>query len=96
MVGSCPMSQLTGHHDGILRNSPQSKAVYLVLGLLKLRVLRFRSDENGDVRVGVFPEREEILIGRLGFGVGRIEVTEPARCEQMPELELTVASWLLP
>ena len=36
--------------------------------LLQLRVLRFRSDEDGDVRVGVFPEREEILIGRLGLG----------------------------
>ena len=36
--------------------------------LFQLRVLRLRSDENGNVRVGVFPEREEILIGRLGFG----------------------------
>ena len=35
---------------------------------LQLRVLRFRSDEDGNVRVGVFPQREEILIGRLGFG----------------------------
>ena len=35
---------------------------------LQLRVLRFRSDENGDVGVGVgvFPQREEILIGRRG------------------------------
>jgi hypothetical protein len=30
---------------------------------MELRVLRFRSDEDGNVRVGVFPEREEILIG---------------------------------
>ena len=36
--------------------------------LLQLRVFRFRSDEDGDVLVCVFPEREEILIGRLGFG----------------------------
>jgi hypothetical protein len=35
---------------------------------LQLRVLRFRSDEDGYVRVCVFPEREEILICRLGFG----------------------------
>jgi hypothetical protein len=33
--------------------------------LLELRVLRFCSDEDGNVRVGVFPEREEILIRRL-------------------------------
>src|SRR5271170_3270946 len=36
--------------------------------LLQLRVLRFCSGENGDVEVGVFPEREEILIGGLGLG----------------------------
>ena len=35
---------------------------------MKLRILRFGSDEDGNVGVGVFPEREEILIGRLGFG----------------------------
>ena len=35
---------------------------------MQLRVLRFRSDENRNVRVGVFPKREEILIGRLGLG----------------------------
>ena len=34
-------------------------------GLLKLRVLRFRSDEDGNVWVGVFPDREEILIRRF-------------------------------
>jgi hypothetical protein len=33
---------------------------------LQLRVLRFRSNEDRDARVSVFPEREEILIGRLG------------------------------
>ena len=36
--------------------------------LFQFRVLRFRSDENRNVRVGIFPEREEILIGRLSFG----------------------------
>jgi hypothetical protein len=35
---------------------------------LQLPVLRFRSDEDRNVRVGVFPQREEILIRRLGFG----------------------------
>jgi len=36
--------------------------------LLQLRVLRFRSDENRNVGVGIFPKREEILIGRLDSG----------------------------
>jgi hypothetical protein len=36
--------------------------------LFQFQVLRFGSDEDGDVRVGVSPKREEILIGRLGFG----------------------------
>jgi hypothetical protein len=36
--------------------------------LFQLGVLRFGSDEDGDVRVGVFPERQEIVIGRLGLG----------------------------
>ena len=36
--------------------------------LLQLRVFRFRSDEDRNVRVGVFPQREEVLIRRLGFG----------------------------
>jgi hypothetical protein len=36
--------------------------------LLQLRVLGFRSDENRNVRIGVFPKREEILIGRLALG----------------------------
>jgi hypothetical protein len=36
--------------------------------LLQLRVLRLGLLEDGNVRVGVFPEREGILIGRLGLG----------------------------
>ncbi len=36
---------------------------------MKLRVLRLGSDENGDVGVGVFPQREKILIGTLGGGL---------------------------
>ena len=35
---------------------------------MQLRVFRFRSDENRNVRVRVFPKREEILIGCLHFG----------------------------
>src|SRR5215472_1178423 len=36
--------------------------------LLQLFVFFFRFDEDGDVFVGVFPEREKILVGFLGFG----------------------------
>jgi len=37
-------------------------------GLLQLCVFRFGFLQDRDVRVGVFPEREEILIGGAGFG----------------------------
>ena len=36
--------------------------------LLQLRVLGFGFLQDGDVRVGVFPKGEEILIGSTGFG----------------------------
>ena len=50
--------------------------------LLQLRVLRLGSDEDGNVRVGVFPQREEILIGRFvcvalhGIGSADLEMRE--------------------
>src|SRR5260370_26832553 len=34
--------------------------------LFQLRVLGLRSDEGGNVRVGVFPQREEILLATTG------------------------------
>jgi hypothetical protein len=34
---------------------------------MKLRVLRLRRDEDGNIRVGIFPDREEILIRRFGL-----------------------------
>jgi len=37
-------------------------------GLFQLCVLRLRFLQDGDVGVGVSPEREEILIGGAGFG----------------------------
>ena len=36
--------------------------------LVQLRVLRLGFLQDGDVGVGVFPEGEEILVSRLGFG----------------------------
>ena len=44
-------------------------------------VLRFCGDEDGDVRVRVFPEGEEILIGRLGFGGVALHGVSPADLE---------------
>jgi hypothetical protein len=35
--------------------------------LLQLPVLRFRRNKDGNVRVGVFPESEEILVGGTAF-----------------------------
>ena len=37
--------------------------------VLQLCVLRLGFLQDGDVGVGVFPEREEILIGGASFGV---------------------------
>src|SRR5260370_42496001 len=36
--------------------------------LLQLGVFGLGGDEDGDVGVGVFPQRQKILIGRLGLG----------------------------
>jgi hypothetical protein len=38
------------------------------LQLLQLRILRFRLLQDWNIRVGVFPESEEIFIGRVGIG----------------------------
>jgi hypothetical protein len=34
---------------------------------VKLRVFGFRNDEDGNIRVGVFPEGEEILVSSASF-----------------------------
>ncbi len=59
--------------------------------LFQLRVLRFRGDENGNVRVGVFPEGEEILIGRLGFGGVAFHVAQ-ARAAFLPDAPVGIIS----
>jgi len=38
------------------------------LSLLQLRVLRFGLLQDGNVGVGVFPEREEIVVGAASLG----------------------------
>jgi hypothetical protein len=42
--------------------------------LIKLRVLRLGSDEDGNVWVGVFPDRQEILICGAGRAVSAVDV----------------------
>ncbi len=42
--------------------------------LVELSVFGLGLFEDGDVRVGVFPEGEEILVGGAGFGKGGIGV----------------------
>jgi eukaryotic-like serine/threonine-protein kinase len=53
---------------------------------LQLRVLRFGFLQDGDVRVGVFPEREEILIRR--FGLGGVAVQGAGEAEGQPFIVL--------
>jgi hypothetical protein len=50
-------------------------AVHFFLGLLELRVFRLCRDEDWNVRIGVFPEGEEIFVGgestdASGIGIG--------------------------
>lgn len=36
--------------------------------LFQLRILHFRGNQNWNIRVGVFPHCEKVLIGGAGFG----------------------------
>jgi hypothetical protein len=49
------------------RGIPRATFFEAASELTELRVLRFRLDEDRNVRVGVFPKREEILIGDMFF-----------------------------
>ena len=49
-------------------HAPQE--VMKVRGLFQLCVFRLGLLQDGNIRVGVFPEREEILVGGAGFGAG--------------------------
>src|ERR1700680_362025 len=40
----------------------------------QFRVFRLRSDEDGDAGVGIFPEREEIVVGGAGFGACGVSI----------------------
>jgi len=57
----------------------QTLSTQILYKLLQLRVLGLGLFQNGDVGVGVFPEREEVLISRLCFdraALHRVGATE--------------------
>src|SRR2546428_13950373 len=48
---------------------------------LYLRVLRLGFFQDGDVRIGVFPDGEEVLVGALGFRVVSRQSVGPAQLQ---------------
>ena len=50
------------------RGAPPRHFFEVAFRLMKLRILRFGSDEDRNVRVCVFPEGEKIIVGSFGFG----------------------------
>jgi hypothetical protein len=61
-------NRIKGRFRELTRTSSDFR-IFLTLfrWLLWLGVLRLRSDEDRNIRVGILPEREEILLGRLGL-----------------------------
>ena len=57
------LRRLTAHYLRQPRGSPAVPS-------LQFRVFRLGLLEDGDVRVGVLPKGEEVLVGRAGFGKG--------------------------
>jgi hypothetical protein len=64
-----------------------SRRKFLTNRLLQLGVFGFCSDEDGDIGVGIFPEREEIVVGGASLrrvalqciGAGKAEVRDGSR-----------------
>src|SRR5271169_490188 len=60
-------TSITACEIRVLARPDKWSSAYLLFriapGLVQLRILRFGLLEDGDVRVGVFPKRKEILIG---------------------------------
>jgi hypothetical protein len=53
----------------------------LLQGSPQLRVLGLGLPQDGDVRIGVFPESEEVLIGVFGFGAIALDGTGACEAE---------------
>ena len=64
--GSCPWS-----NDELPGGSLPAAVAWLpAVPSLQFRVFRLGLLEDGDVRVGVLPKGEEVLVGRAGIGKG--------------------------
>ena len=71
--------------------------------LFEFRILGLGGDEDGNVGVGVFPESEEILICRLGFGGVTLHGVSAAKakvgacaCRTIPQQAGSVSAIVFP
>src|SRR4249919_94820 len=60
-------STTTAHRPGSRQSNGSRLRDSSASELMERRVFRLSSDKSGNVRVGVFPEGEELLIGFSGF-----------------------------
>jgi hypothetical protein len=63
------LQQVIGSANPLVR-AGAAVVIRILVELLQLHVLRLGFFQDGDVRIGVFPEGEEILV--RGAGVGRV------------------------
>jgi hypothetical protein len=63
------LQQVIGSADPLVK-AGAAVVIRILVELLQLHVLRLGFFQDGDVRIGVFPEGEEILV--RGAGVGRV------------------------
>jgi hypothetical protein len=77
-----------------LRASNKTSTPAACVRSLKLRVLRFGFLEDGDVGVGVFPEGEEIVVGRFRLGTFACHRAHSRRC-RCPRLPTPLLSKVL-
>jgi hypothetical protein len=59
----------------------------IVSVLLQFRVLRFRFFQDGNIGVGVFPEREEVFIGSEGASAGQVGIRSLPLCLKSSRLQ---------
>ena len=75
------LARATGHSGGLARTMPVNRRPSRDHRLLQLRVLRLGFFQDGDVGVGIFPEREEIFVGGEGFGTIALQGVGPGEAE---------------
>ena len=69
LIAAHQLTQGANPISGTGENNPKSSTRSGPVGqnLLQLRVLGFRSLQDWDVEIGVFPERQELVVSVLGF-----------------------------